>query len=194
MIAGLVLMALSYFIGCISPATILAKSRGIDIRKEGSGNPGTTNVLRTMGRKYAVICLICDVLKGVICVLLGMLVSRQFAYGCGVMVIIGHCWPFEFRFRGGKGIATCIGVITVINPLLALILLASFAIVVALTRYVSLGSIIAALIFPAMSLWLEPGYFWFALVMTVIVVFKHRANIVRLIHGEEPKISLGGKK
>ena len=193
-VLGVVLMVLSYFIGSISPASLLAKAKGIDIREEGSGNPGTTNVLRIMGKKYAVICLLGDVLKGVIAVLLGYIAGPVFAYGCAAMVVIGHCFPWQYKFKGGKGVATSIAVILTIDPLLAVILLICFMIVVAITRYVSLGSMIAAAIAPALAAFLVPGFFWYVLVIAIIVILKHRANIRRLINGEEPKLELGGKK
>ncbi len=191
---GVILMAAAYFIGSISTASILAKAKGVDIREEGSGNPGTTNVLRVLGKKYAAICLIGDILKGVISVLLGALVAPVFAYACGVMAVIGHCFPFMYGFKGGKGVATSVAVIFTIKPTLAVILLICFIIVVAITKYVSLGSIIAAFIAPALTAYMVQGFFWFALILACIVILKHRANIKRLINGEEPKLELGGKK
>ena len=101
-IVGIILMACSYFIGCISPATIVAKANGIDIRKEGSGNPGTTNVLRTLGKKAAAVTLIIDILKGAVPVIIGAFAGPVFAFGCGTMAMIGHVWPFQFKFKGGK--------------------------------------------------------------------------------------------
>ena len=89
-IVGIILMACSYFIGCISPATIVAKANGIDIRKEGSGNPGTTNVLRTLGKKAAAVTLIIDILKGAVPVIIGAFAGPVFAFGCGTMAMIGH--------------------------------------------------------------------------------------------------------
>ncbi len=185
---GIFFMVLSYFLGCISTATILAKMHGVNIREEGSGNPGTTNVLRVLGKKAAVITLAADVLKGVIPVLLGATVSPLFAYACGVMAFIGHIWPFQFRFKGGKGVATGIGVIVAINPFLAMSLLGIFIVVVAVTKYVSLGSCLAALMAPACALLLEPQFFWFGILMAAIIIVKHRANIGRLVRGEESKL------
>lgn len=186
---GIAFMVCSYFLGCVSMATLVAKARGVDIREEGSGNPGTTNVLRVLGKKAAIITLTADVLKGVIPVLLGGIVSPIFGYACGVMAFAGHIWPAQYRFRGGKGVATAVGVLLAINPLLALCLLGIFIVVVAITRYVSLGSCLAALLAPACSLLLEPRFFWFAVAMAVTIILKHRANIGRLIHGEESKLS-----
>ena len=193
-VLGIVLMVVSYFLGSISPASLLAKAKGIDIREEGSGNPGTTNVLRVMGKKYAVLCLLGDLLKGVIAVLLGYIAGPGFAYACGTMAVIGHCFPWQYKFKGGKGVATSVAVILTINPLLGLILLVCFAVVVVITRYVSLGSMIAAAIAPALAAVMVPGFFWFAIILAVIVIMKHRTNIRRLINHEEPKLELGGKK
>lgn len=193
-IISAVILAISYFIGCISPAMIVGKMNGVDIRKEGSGNPGTTNVLRVLGKKEAAITLVIDVIKGGICVLLGSIVGLNIAYAAGAMAFIGHCFPFEMGFKGGKGVATGIGIILFINPILGLSLLIIFAVVVAVTRYVSLGSVIAALSLPGFALMMEPDFFWYAVLLVVILVMKHRANISRLIKGEESKLSFGGKK
>lgn len=188
-IVGIILMACSYFIGCISPATIVAKASGIDIRKEGSGNPGTTNVLRTLGKKAAAVTLIIDILKGAVPVLIGAFAGPVFAFGCGTMAMIGHVWPFQFKFKGGKGVATGIGVILAVNPLLGLMLLIIFVIVVAITRYVSLGSCIAAFVMPALAIVLVPDFFWFAVIIAAIIIIKHRANLARIVRGEESKLS-----
>ena len=187
-VIGIILMAVSYFIGCISPATIIAKANGIDIRKEGSGNPGTTNVLRTLGKKAAAITLIIDVLKGAVPVIIGSLAGPLFAFGCGTMAMIGHVWPFQFKFKGGKGVATGIGVILAVNPVLGVMLLVIFAVVVAITRYVSLGSCIAAFVMPALALVLVPDFFWFAVIIAAIIIIKHRANLARVFRGEESKL------
>lgn len=188
-IVGIILMACSYFVGCISPATIVAKASGIDIRKEGSGNPGTTNVLRTLGKKAAAVTLIIDILKGAVPVLIGAFAGPVFAFGCGTMAMIGHVWPFQFKFKGGKGVATGIGVILAVNPLLGLMLLIIFVIVVAITRYVSLGSCIAAFVMPALAIVLVPDFFWFAVIIAAIIIIKHRANLARIVRGEESKLS-----
>lgn len=190
-IVGIILMACSYFIGCISPATIVAKANGIDIRKEGSGNPGTTNVLRTLGKKAAAVTLIIDILKGAVPVIIGSFAGPVFAFGCGTMAMIGHVWPFQFKFKGGKGVATGIGVIIAVNPILGLMLLIIFAVVVAITKYVSLGSCIAAFVMPALAIVLVPDFFWFSVIIAVIIIIKHRANLARIVRGEESKLSFG---
>lgn len=191
---GIFFLALAYFLGCISPATIVAKMNGIDIRKEGSGNPGTTNVLRVVGKKQAAITLAVDVGKGAAAVLLGGIAGPMFAYGCAVMVQIGHCWPFQFKFKGGKGVAVALGAILAISPVAALTALLCFIVVVLITRYVSLGSCIAGVVLPSLILFVLPDFFWFAIIMACILIFKHRANIARLIHGEESKLSFHKKE
>lgn len=192
-ILGMVIIVASYFVGCISPATLIGKIHGVDIRKEGSGNPGTTNVLRVLGKKQAAVTLVADVLKGGICVLAGSFVSPDVSYAAGAMALIGHCWPFEFGFRGGKGVATGVGLLLFVKPVLAVTLLIVFIAVVAVTRYVSLGSIVAALAMPGLALLMVPDFFWYGVILAVIVVFKHRPNISRLVKGEESKLNLGGK-
>ena len=161
----------------------------IDIRKEGSGNPGTTNVLRTLGKKAAAVTLIIDILKGAVPVLIGAFAGPVFAFGCGTMAMIGHVWPFQFKFKGGKGVATGIGVILAVNPILGLMLLVIFAVVVAITRYVSLGSCIAAFVMPALAIVLVPDFFWFAVIIAAIIIIKHRANLARIVRGEESKLN-----
>jgi len=126
---------LAYFIGSISPSILLAKSKGVDIKKEGSGNAGTTNTLRVLGPKAAVVTLIIDVCKGFLAVFIGgyftayagVFVMNQTMYLCAVGVVLGHIWPIFFKFKGGKGIATAFGAILAVNWLVALIALAIVA-------------------------------------------------------------------
>ena len=119
-----ILGLVAYFIGNISPSTIMAKRQGIDIKKEGSGNAGTTNALRVMGKKAGAITCIVDILKGVVAVLIGMLIGGPAAaYLCALCVFLGHVWPIVYRFQGGKGVATAFGAVLAVNPLLALIAL-----------------------------------------------------------------------
>ena len=174
LLAALCLAA--YFIGNISPSTILAKRQGLNIKEEGSGNAGTTNALRVMGKKAGAITMVVDILKGL------------------AAALLGHIWPVIYRFKGGKGVATVFGAILAINPLMALICLIVVAIFVFATKRMSVGSIAGGIFLPAISLVMEPLFFPEALVIGVIVVLKHRANIVRLIHGEEPVMSIFDKK
>ena len=190
-----VLGAVAYFIGNISPSTIMAKKHGLDIKSEGSGNAGTTNALRVMGKKAGAITCVVDILKGVVAVLIGMLVAgNPGAYICALCVFLGHVWPIVYKFKGGKGVATAFGAVLAVNPLLALIALAIVAIVVFTSKRMSLGSIVGAVAFAVLSIFLEPGFIAFACLMAIIMLIKHRANIVRLIHGEEPVMGIFEKK
>ncbi len=186
---------IAYFIGNISPSTIMAKRQGLDIKKEGSGNAGTTNALRVMGKKAGAITCIVDILKGVVAVLIGLLIAgNPGAYIGALCVFLGHVWPIIYKFQGGKGVATAFGAVLAVNPLLALIALVIVAIVVFTSKRMSLGSIIGAIAFAVLAAFMEPGFFVFACVMAIIMLIKHRANIVRLIHGEEPIMGIFEKK
>lgn len=179
----------AYFIGNISPSTMLAKARGLDIKKEGSGNAGTTNALRVMGAKAGVITLVVDVIKGVVAVLLPQLIAGDTcAMYCAVAVIIGHVWPVVYKFKGGKGVATTFGAILAINPLLGVWTLLVVVVTVLLTKRMSAGSVMGAFLFPLICFFTEPAFFVQGLVLAAIVIMKHKANIIRLCHGEEPKL------
>lgn len=189
-IGGVVAIILSYFLGNISPAIILGKLNGIDIKKVGSGNAGTTNVLRTLGKKAAVITMVVDILKGFIGVKIGFLLGGYVAGTiCAVAAFCGHIWPCLYNFRGGKGVATAFGVITAVNWQLGLAVLGVVALFVLLSKRMSVGSIIGAASFPLLAWLMEPGFFVPGFVMAIIVIVKHRANIGRLLRGEEPKMS-----
>lgn len=189
-LSWLVVIAAAYFIGNISPAIILGKLNGVDIKKEGSGNAGTTNVLRVLGKKAAVITLIVDILKGFLAVKLGFLVCGYGAGAlCAVAVFCGHIWPCLYHFKGGKGVATAFGTLLAINWILALSVLGVVAVFVALTQRMSVGSLMGAVSFPVLSWFLEPGFLGPGIIMAIIVIVKHRANIGRLLRGEEPKMS-----
>ena len=156
----------AYFIGNISPSILLGKAKGVDIKKEGSGNAGTTNALRVLGKKAAVITLIIDVCKGV----------------------CGHVWPCFYRFKGGKGVATAFGAILAVQWYLALMELLVVAIGLAATQRMSVGSLLAAAAFPLLCWLFEPGFLPVGCVMAVIIIIKHIPNIKRLIKGQEPKM------
>lgn len=192
-LAAMVLIA--YFIGNVSPATLLARAKGLDIKQEGSGNAGTTNALRVMGKKAGAITLVIDVVKGIAAVLLGQLVCGQLcAMLCVVAVVAGHIWPVVFKFKGGKGVATIFGAIVGLNILVALCALGILIIGVLISKRVSVGSILAAVSFPVFSYWLEPDFVLLACVLALIIIIKHRANIQRLFKGEEPKLSFFDKE
>ena len=185
--------AAAYFLGNISPAILVSRMLGGkegDIRKQGSGNPGTTNMLRVYGKKAAAVTLLIDVLKGVAAVLIGRALGGEpLAYLCGFLVEIGHMYPVCWGFKGGKGIATGLGVLLAISPLYGLLELALAVIFFVATRMVSPGSLAAAAGLPVLAHFFAPGFFWYAVALAVIVIYKHRSNIRKLINHEESKIS-----
>ncbi len=195
----------SYLIGSINSSILISRAvMGKDIRESGSGNAGATNMLRTMGKKYAVITLVIDILKGVIALLLAKLAIgfgayEMSSYVAGVAAVLGHNFPVFFGFRGGKGVATSLGVVLLLDWKIGLITLAIAILVMALTRYVSLGSITAAAVFIILQLVAMTAYGDFditrvvcVLILGGLLIIRHRANIVRLVKGEEHK--LGEKK
>lgn len=185
----IILVTIAYFIGNISPSIILGKAKGVDIKKEGSGNAGTTNALRVLGKKAAVITLIIDIAKGYLAVFLGMHFGN-YTIGtvCALAVFCGHIWPCLYSFKGGKGVATAFGAILAVKWYLGLIELVIVAIGLAATNRMSVGSILGAVAFPLICWIYEPGFFWIGCIMAVIVLIKHASNIKRLIKGEEPKM------
>lgn len=191
-------IVISYFLGNISPAILIGRAMGVDIRKEGSGNAGTTNVLRVLGMKAAAATLAIDILKGVAAVLIGRYIGGQeLAMACGMAAFLGHIWPILFQFRGGKGIATAFGVVVMVQPLLGIIEAAVALVFLLISKRVSVGSMTAAVLLPFAAYYFNPDYLPWAAAMAVVVLFKHRRNFGRLIKGEEPKISFAkqeGKK
>ncbi|SHJ13448.1 acyl-phosphate glycerol-3-phosphate acyltransferase [Geosporobacter subterraneus DSM 17957] len=181
---------LSYFIGNFSTSMIVSKLwANIDIRKYGSGNAGSTNVLRTLGFKPALVTFIGDALKGILAVWIGgKLGGTDTALLCGIAAIIGHNWPVLFGFKGGKGIATSIGVGLAVNQIVAFICIALGIMIVVKTKYVSLGSITAISLLPILFIFSGFKYFLFGLVLALMAIFQHRQNIQRLLKGTESKI------
>ncbi len=142
-------IVVSYFLGNISPAILIGRAMGVDIRKEGSGNAGTTNALRVLGKNAAAAVLTIDILKGVAAVLLGRYIGGQeIAMACGFAVFAGHIWPAVFGFRGGKGIATGFGVTIALEPMLGLVELVAAVFFLVTTKRVSVGSIAAGALLP----------------------------------------------
>ncbi len=194
-------MLASYLIGSISPSILLAKAKGIDIKKEGSGNAGTTNTLRVLGPSAAIITLVIDVCKGFLAVFggayfsafAGEFVVNQTTYLCAVGVVLGHIWPIFFKFKGGKGIATAFGAILAVNWMVALIALAIVALGVLVSRRMSVGSLLGALALPFLCIYFEFDFLMGSFFLAVLVIHTHRANLGRLHKGTEPKISFGNK-
>lgn len=190
----LLVIVVSYLLGSISFSVLLARLlKGIDIRHYGSGNAGATNTLRVMGKGPAILVLVLDVLKGIAAVWLGTWAGgwgTWVAVGCGIAAIVGHNWPLYFHFRGGKGIATTIGVMAtlVLWPALTAGLFAILAIVI--TRYVSLGSLIFVALTPVFLLFhtFTPPELWGSLIIAVFAFWRHRSNIVKISQGRENKL------
>ncbi|WP_240838629.1 glycerol-3-phosphate 1-O-acyltransferase PlsY [Acidaminobacter sp. JC074] len=193
----ILLIIVGYLIGTIPCSYLVGKMMGnIDVREHGSGNAGATNVLRTVGKKAALYALIGDVLKGVIPAIIGqMVLGMDGAVLCAIFAVIGHCYPITLGFKGGKGVATAGGMIIGTNPLVALGLFIYMFGVIKTTKYVSLASITAAIIYP-ITFWIlydSPIVRIGSIFLGALIVFKHRANIQRLLSGNESKTTLFDK-
>ena len=201
MSAVYVLVALvAYLIGSINFAIIFSKKfAGFDVREKGSKNAGTTNVLRTVGKKAAILTLICDILKGVVAVLLAILAAyiweevdgEVLKYLAGLFAIIGHTLPVYYGFRGVKGVATSLGVLLMVNTQIGVICLVFALIIMIATRLVSLGSILAATLFPILTIFMTENLWTkiISILIGLLVIFNHRSNIKRLKQGTENKLS-----
>ena len=203
-----IIMALiAYAIGSINFSVILSKKiAGFDVREKGSGNAGCTNMLRSVGKGAAALTLICDILKGVVAILIAMLLGNVFQIEdkailvqiAGIAVVIGHTFPIFFGFKGGKGVATSLGILLMSNWQIGLICLVFAIVLMALTRMVSLGSCSAAVLFPILTLFIKDNYivsqgssyFVYSIILAVIVLYNHRSNIKRILNGTENKLSL----
>lgn len=192
----LILIIIGYLLGNISFAFIIGKTMGnIDVREHGSKNAGATNVLRTVGKKAALYALLGDIAKGIIPALIGRyFFGLEGAFIASTAAVIGHCYPVFLKFKGGKGVATAGGMILGINPLLGLSILGYVFVVVKFTKYVSLASITAAIMYPLINYFIYHNNTVTILstVIAVIIVYKHRENIKRLINKEESKTDLFG--
>ena len=205
MVAYIVSAILAYAIGSIMFSVIVSrKLAGFDVSEKGSKNAGSTNMLRTVGKKGAIITLICDILKGVIAILIAMLIAKianitepskilLMKYIAGFAVILGHTYPIFFEFRGGKGVATSLGVLLMLNWKIGLIALIFALLLMAFTKMVSVGSISAAILYPILVLFIEDrknfGVILISWLIAILVIFNHRTNIKRLKEGKENKIS-----
>ncbi len=187
-----ILIVIGYLLGSIPSSFIAGKiARNIDIRQYGSGNAGATNVLRVLGPKAAVPVFLADVFKGVLAALIGRWMTGEAGAAlAGFAAIVGHNWPIFLNFRGGKGIATSFGVLLVLFPLISFILFVAGVVVIAITKYVSLGSITAAILFPILLAVFK--YDWkmvlFGIVVGGLALYRHRSNISRLMEGKENKL------
>ena len=160
----IIVSIIAYLIGSISFSVIFSKKiGGFDVRTKGSGNAGSTNVLRTVGKKAAVLTLLCDCLKGVVAVLIAVIAGNiaknldkaLLVQLAGIFVVLGHTFPVFFKFKGGKGVATSLGVILIVNWKIGLICLVFALLLMILTKFVSLGSVAAALLFPVLTIFIH---------------------------------------
>lgn len=193
-----ILLALlaAYVVGSLDFAVVVGRMHGVDIHEVGSGNPGTANVLRTLGRGPAAMVFVGDMLKGVIAAAIGMVVGGGdpqglWAFAAGLAAVVGHCYPVFHRFRGGKGVATAVGVVLFTLPLAGLALAALWIAVVAASRVSAVGSLaLAAASVPA-AMW--RGLTGVPLILValtfLLVVWRHRSNIRRLVTGDERPVT-----
>lgn len=183
----------AYLLGSVPMAILVARTLGLpDPRTTGSRNPGATNVLRYGGKSAAALTLAGDVLKAVIPVGLARWLDADPAIvaGCGLLAFLGHLYPVFFGFKGGKGVATALGVWVVIAPAVAGLLVGTWVAVAAITRYSSLSALVAALLAPVFVWWLAPidAYVALSVLMSVLLVWRHRSNIQKLAAGRESRI------
>jgi glycerol-3-phosphate acyltransferase PlsY len=193
-----ILLVVAYLLGSLPFGLWLARSEGVDLRATGSGNIGATNVLRTTGRLLAAVVVALDSAKGVLAVGMARLLSGEIEVmvGCAVAVVVGHMWPIFAGFRGGKGVATAAGAWALVTPVAVVWSVVVFASMVATTRYVSAGSVAAAAVVPIVTTLLDgrPSTSTGALVLAVLIIWRHRSNLSRLAKGTESRIGTPGVK
>lgn len=202
----IVMAIIAYAIGSINFSVLISrKMAGFDVREKGSGNAGTTNVLRTVGKKAAALTLLCDILKGVVSILIAIIIGKIakdlspaiLVEVAALAVVIGHTFPIFFEFRGGKGVATSLGVIMLVNWKIGLICLIFALLLMALTKMVSLGSISAAVLYAVLIIFIRDSYIVdfefsfiiFGFLLAALVIFNHRSNLKRILSGTENKLS-----
>ena len=207
MVSYIFMALIAYFIGSINFSVLISKKiAGFDVREKGSGNAGSTNVLRAVGVKAAVITLICDILKGIVAILIAVLIGNivgntdraLLVQIAGILVVIGHTFPIFFQFKGGKGVATSLGVLLITNWKIGLICLIFALVIIIITKMVSMGSMGAAILFPVLTIFIGDSfivpatgfkYLIFSIILAVFVIFNHRENIKRIMNGTENKLS-----
>ena len=207
MVINIITAIVAYLIGSVNFSVIFSKKfAGFDVREKGSGNAGSTNMLRSVGKGAAVLTLLCDLLKGVVAILIAIAIGSIFNVSdkallvqiAGVAVVIGHTFPIFFGFKGGKGVATSLGILLMTNWQIGLICLVFALVLIILTQMVSLGSCAAAILFPVLTLFIKQhfivedgsGYFIYSIILAIIVLYNHRENIKRMLNGTENRISL----
>ncbi len=206
MAVNIIVAIIAYLIGSINFSVIISKKiAGFDVREKGSGNAGSTNMLRSVGKGAAALTLLCDVLKGVVAILIAIGIGNLIKEAdkgllvqiAGIAVVIGHTFPVFFGFKGGKGVATSLGILLMTNWQIGLICLVFALVLMALTQMVSLGSCAAAVLFPVLTLFIKEhyivaeggSYFIYSVILAVIVLYNHRSNIKRMLNGTENKLS-----
>ena len=210
MIVYIIMAIIAYCIGSVSFSVIFSKKfAGFDVREKGSGNAGSTNMLRSVGKKAAALTLVCDILKGVVAIIIAIIlgnvvkdINRELLLQiAGVAVVLGHTFPVFFQFKGGKGVATSLGILLMSNWQIGLICLVFGVVLIALTRMVSLGSCAAAVLFPVLTLFINDHYtvltqgkqgnvyLVYSIILAIIVLYNHRSNIKRILNGTENKLS-----
>ena len=206
MAVNIIVAIIAYLIGSINFSVIISKKiAGFDVREKGSGNAGSTNMLRSVGKGAAALTLLCDVLKGVVAILIAIGIGNLIKEAdkgllvqiAGIAVVIGHTFPIFFGFKGGKGVATSLGILLMTNWQIGLICLVFALVLMVLTQMVSLGSCAAAVLFPVLTLFIKEhyivaeggNYFIYSVILAVIVLYNHRSNIKRMLNGTENKLS-----
>lgn len=193
----ILVLVVSYLLGCIQTGVIISGAQHVDIRAHGSKSTGTTNVFRVLGAKASLVTFVGDVLKGVLACLMGLwLLGNTGASLAGIAVVLGHMYPVFYKFKGGKGVATSLGTSLVLNPLLGLILLAVSAVGIAITHVVSIFSIVSLVAFGLINPFLSKGdvaEIIYSIVLALLVVWAHRTNIKRLLSGTENKLDFSRK-
>ena len=196
---ALLTAAVSYLLGCFSTGITLSNAQGVDIRKFGSHNTGASNMLRVLGTKSGLLTFLGDCLKATLACLLGSLLLPGVTFGIdrfgtmlgGLCAVLGHNWPVFYHFKGGKGVACSVAVLVFVDPALGLISIALCLAVIAITRYISAGSMVMLLSYMVLTLifrWGDWARCVFTLVMLALCVLRHRTNIKRLLEGTENKI------
>lgn len=210
MVVYIIMAIIAYCIGSVNFSVIFSKKfAGFDVREKGSGNAGSTNMLRSVGKKAAALTLVCDILKGVVAISISMIlgnivkdINRELLIqSAGIAVVLGHTFPIFFQFKGGKGVATSLGVLLMSNWQIGLICLVFALVLMLLTKMVSLGSCAAAVLFPVLTLFINDNYtvltegksgsvyFIYSVILAVLVLYNHRSNIKRILNGTENKLS-----
>lgn len=200
----LLLIVLAYFIGSIPTALIISrKFFGVDIREYGSGNMGATNTFRVLGSKYGTIVMIFDILKGMFAVALYNFLPyyhtnewdrTNLMVGLGLAAVVGHIFPAFAQFKGGKGVATLFGMLLAVQPVIAISCVGVFLLVLFLTRYVSLSSILAGIFLPICVLWIWNDdvliYRIFAVLVACLIILTHQKNIMKILKGNENRVPI----